>query len=113
VLRRVRINADATTSAVALIADSTGPKPELLVTARDKGGNSAEGAIAAEWDGGHHLVVVNAVFLEALLAAHPSATCVFRTGKNRGEFRPPLLLEDTEAGVTGTIQPMVPSRVGY
>jgi DNA polymerase III sliding clamp (beta) subunit (PCNA family) len=113
-LRRVRVTADSSTSAVALIADSDGGKRgRLTVTARDKDGNSAEESIQASWGQGRHLLVVNAAFLSAMLAAHPSATCEFHVGKDRGQVRPPLLLEDEDKQVTGTCPQMPPKLVGY
>jgi DNA polymerase III sliding clamp (beta) subunit (PCNA family) len=113
-LRRVRVNTDASTSAVALIAD-TAPngRGRLTVTGRDKAGNSAEEVIPASWDGGQHLIVVNAAFLASLLAAHPSPTCEFLLGKDRGKVRAPLLLRDEDKQVTGTCPQMPPALVGY
>lgn len=113
-LRRVRVNTDASTSAVALVAHSdNGKRGQLTVTGRDKGGNSAEEVIPASWEGGQHLMVVNAVFLGSLLAAHPSAGCKFKVGKDRGKVRAPLLLTDEDRLVTGTCQQMPPALVGY
>jgi DNA polymerase III sliding clamp (beta) subunit (PCNA family) len=112
-LRRVRINSDASTSAVALIADSTGAKPVLTVMSRDAANNGAEEVIAATWDGGHHGLVVNAAFLGAMLSAHPGPFCEFRLGKPRGKALPHLLLEDKAAGVTGICTQMVSRLVGY
>lgn len=113
-LRRVRINTDASTSAVALIADSDGGRrARLTVTSRDKGGNSAEEVIPASWGHGRHLLVVNAVFLADMLAAHPSPTCEFKVGRDRGKVRAPLLLHDSDKQVTGTCPQMPPSLVGY
>jgi hypothetical protein len=113
-LRRVRINADASTSAVALIADSdNGKRGRLTVTGRDSGSNSAEEVIAASWEHGQQLLVVNEGFLSAMLAVHPSPTCEFRVGKNRGKATMPLLLEDADNQVTGICPQMTPSSVGY
>jgi DNA polymerase III sliding clamp (beta) subunit (PCNA family) len=113
-LRRVRVNVDASTSAVALIADTApGGRGRLTVTGRDKGGNSAEEVIPASWAGEQHLMVVNAVFLASLLAAHPGATCEFMVGKDRGRVRAPLLLRDEDKQVTGTCPQMPPALVGY
>lgn len=112
-LRRVRINADASTSAVALIADSDRGQGRLTVTSRDKDANSAEEVIAASWEHGQHILVVNAGFLAAMLAVHPSAECTFRLGKDRGKVRAPLVLEDKAAGVTGVCVQMVPALMGY
>lgn len=113
-LRRVRVNTDNTTSAVALIADTaSNGRGQLTVTGRDKPGNSAEEVIPAAWDGGQHILVVNAVFLASLLAAHPAATCEFLVGRDRGRVRPPLLLRDEDRQVTGTCPQMPASLVGY
>lgn len=113
-LRRVRVNIDASTSAVALIADSdNGKRGRLTVTGRDKHGNSAEEVVPAAWEGGQHLMVVNAVFLGNLLASHPGAACEFKVGKDRGRVRAPLLLADEDRQVTGTCPQMPPNLVGY
>jgi DNA polymerase III sliding clamp (beta) subunit (PCNA family) len=113
-LRRVRITADATTSAVALIADSDGPRSRLTVMSRDADGNSAEEPVSvSQWAGGRRLVVVNAGFLEAMLAVHPSAVCQFRLGPDVGKQRSPLLLEDSGAKILGTCPQMPLKLVGY
>lgn len=112
-LRRVRINADASTSAVALIADSDRGQGRLTVTSRDKDANSAEEVITASWEHGQCIQVVNAGFLAAMLAVHPSAECTFRLGKDRGKVRAPLVLEDKAAGVTGVCVQMLPALMGY
>jgi DNA polymerase III sliding clamp (beta) subunit (PCNA family) len=113
-LRRVRVNTDASTSAVALIADTAANgHGQLTVTSRDKGGNSAEEVIPAAWGGGQHLMVVNAGFLASLLASHPAASCEFLVGKDRGRVRAPLLLKDEDKQVTGTCPQMPPALVGY
>jgi len=111
-LSRVRVNSDAKTSAVALIADNAAHSA-LTVVAQDLAGNSAEEPVAATWPGDRQMLVVNAVFLEAMLAAHPSPECEFRIGRDRGYVQAPLLLEDAKAKVTGTIQQLVPHAMGY
>jgi DNA polymerase III sliding clamp (beta) subunit (PCNA family) len=121
-LRRARVNADARTSAVALIASGEGGRATLTVMAKDKDGNSAQDTIdAADWsqptaDGrepvaGEQQAVVNAVFLETMLAAHRSAACEFRLGRDRGAVRFPVLLEDDAAGIVSTCTQM--TQVGY
>jgi DNA polymerase III sliding clamp (beta) subunit (PCNA family) len=112
-LRRVRINSDAATSAIALIVG----RSTLTVMSQDKNRNSAEEAVpvsgqSGDWDR-ERLVVVNAGFLEAMLAAHPSPVCEFRLGRDRGQNRLPLLLQDAEAKIIGTCQQMPPKVVGY
>ena len=112
-LRRVRVNADTTTSAVGLIADCADGRGQLTVMARDTGGNSAEEVIEARWAGKHQVLAVNGAFLEHMLASHPGATATFRVAADQGSQRSPLLLEDTEAGVMGICAQMPASQVGY
>lgn len=112
-LKGVRINADSTTSAVGLIADCVDGKGQLTVMARDSGGNSAEQVIEAGWDGKCQKLVVNGTFLEHMLASHPGAMATFRVAADRGSQRPPLLLEDTSAGVTSICTQMPAGQVGY
>lgn len=108
-LHRVRVNADASTSAVALVAEPG----RLTVLSRDSDGNGAEQVLQAKWEGERLLLAVNAGHLDAALAAHPSAYCEFRVGIPRGKSYPPLLLEDNEARVTAIIPQMPPALVGY
>jgi DNA polymerase III sliding clamp (beta) subunit (PCNA family) len=112
-LKRVRINASTTTSAVVLIADCVDGRGQLTVTARDDGGNSAEEVIAASWAGQRQVLAVNGQFLEHMLSSHPGATATFRVAADHGSQRTPLLLEDTEAGVTGVCTQMPAGQVGY
>lgn len=112
-LKRVRINADTTTSAVGLIADCVDGRSQLTVMARDSGGNSAEEVIDAHWTGKRQVLAVNGTFLEHMLSSHPGATATFRVAADHGRQRAPLLLEDTEAGVTGICTQMPASQVGY
>jgi DNA polymerase III sliding clamp (beta) subunit (PCNA family) len=122
-LRRVRVNADQNTSAVALLASGEGGRQSLTVLARDKDGNSAQDTIpVADWSqagpggqreavAGDQQMVVNAVFLGAMLAAHPSAACQFLIGRDRGPSRAAVLLEDDAAGIVSTCTQM--TQVGY
>jgi DNA polymerase-3 subunit beta len=123
-LRRARINANPRSSAVALRAAVADGRATLAVTARDPDGNSSEEVIPAadwsakvgdDWQPGadEQQAVVNAGFLEAMLAAHPSPVCDFRLAPDSGQRRFPLLLEDIEAGVMGTCPQQVPGRLGY
>ncbi len=112
-IRRVRINADTETSAIALVLSQDG----LTVVSRDKTGNSASETIQAGWEGdergGERVLVVNHQFLTDMLAVHPSPGCVFRLGKNRGKRLSMVLLSDPEAGITGVIPQMPAALVGY
>lgn len=112
-LRRVRVNADSTTSAIGLIADCVDSRGQLTVMARDSGGNSAEETIAAQWAGKRQVLAVNGTFLEHMLASHPGATATFRVAADQGSQRFPLLLEDTGAGITGICTQMSVSQAGY
>lgn len=107
-IRRVRINADATTSAVGLVLTER----SLTLEARDETGNRASETLQVVWKAGDRLLVVNAQFLLDMLAVHPGKSCVFRVGKDEGKRRAALLLEDSESGVTGVIPQMQPSLVG-
>jgi DNA polymerase III sliding clamp (beta) subunit (PCNA family) len=106
-IRRVRINADANTSAIALsLADGS-----VTVFSRDTDGNSAEEAIEVSWEGGERLLVVNHAYLTDMLTAHPKEWCEFRVGKDVGKKRSMVRLADE-----GTIQVMTqlpPKLVGY
>lgn len=107
-VRRVRINADATTSAVGFVlADGS-----LTLEARDEMQNRASETLQVAWTGGDRLLVVNAQFLLDMLSVHPDKSCVFRVGKDEGKRRAALLLEDPKSGVTGVIPQMQPSLVG-
>lgn len=97
-IRRVRVSADSSTSAVVLVAEGR----KLTVSAKDKDGNAAEETVPlAEEFGERILLVANAEFLTALLSVHPPATCEFKVARERGKVRPPLLLADPESGVMG------------
>jgi DNA polymerase III sliding clamp (beta) subunit (PCNA family) len=107
-LSRVRVNCDASTSAVALIAENG----RLTVCSQDKEGNSAEETAAADWAEDREVIVVNSEFLAAMLASHPSPVCKFSVGRGLGRVRPPLVLADEKAGVTGACTQMPLSVMG-
>lgn len=106
-IRRIRINADAETSAIALEVS----KGSVNVVSRDQGKNSAEEAVGAEWDGPDRLLVVNHQFLAEALAAHDSSSCAFRLGKDLGRRRSMVLLAG-DASIQIVTQ-MSPHLVGY
>lgn len=122
VLRRARVSANPLTSAVSLTASDARGHRTLTVTAKDRDAEFDETIAASDWSArtpggwepaaGEQTVVVNGGFLEAMLAVHPSASCVFTLGRERGQHRPPLRLEDGEAGVTGICPQMLPGRPG-
>lgn len=106
-VRRVRINADGETSAIALEVG----EGSVNVVSRDKAGNSAvEGVIAISTQDGR-LLCVNHVYLAEMLAVHPGNTVQFRLGKDLGKRRSQLLLQGD--GITQILSQMIPSLVGY
>ena len=108
-IRRVRINADSTTSAIGLqLTEGT-----LTVIARDTNKNRAQESIALSWEGPDRLVVVNHQFLTEMLAAYPSQECQFWLGAESGRKRSVLMLKDEESGTVGIIYQMLASLVGY
>lgn len=113
-IRRVRINADPETSAIGLrLSGSAGQPGALTVLARDKYGNRAQETIAAGWESGDRLAVVNHQFLTDMLAAHPSPACRFWLGQASGRKKSVLMLRDEETGTIGIIYQMLASLVGY
>lgn len=106
-VRRVRINADSETSAIALELGEGSVK----VVARDKTGNSASEGIVADWKGAARVLCVNHVFLTEMLNAHPEATCEFRIGQDLGKRRSMILL--TSPAIIQVIAQMAPALVGY
>jgi DNA polymerase III subunit beta len=107
-VRRVRINADAETSAIGLRIS----KGAVVVTTRDKAGNGASEEIEAGWDGNApRLAVVNHQFLTDLLLLCPGpAAELWLPSDGRGTK--PILLRGDETGVTGVIQQMPASLIG-
>lgn len=114
-IRRVRINADASTSAIALIVergDESG-HAQLTVLARDADVNSATEEVGCSWEGeSARTLVVNSKFLEGMLAAHPAGDCLFRLGPDRGKSMTMVLLEDEEAGVSGVLTQLAHTLLG-
>lgn len=109
-VKRVAINANPGTSALALIAEGEA----LTVVTRDDGGNRAEETVQASWSGPmRRLIVVNWRFLVDMAAVHPAPELVFRLGEDAGTRRSMVRLEDPASGVTGIISQMKPSSVGY
>lgn len=87
-VKRVAINADAQTSAIALRLSAKA----VTVEAQDKNGNSATETVLASWGGKDRAVVVNHGYLAELLAACPSQSCEFLLGPDVGKKLSPLLL---------------------
>jgi DNA polymerase-3 subunit beta len=106
-VRRVRINADTETSAIALrLAPGA-----LTVSSRDKYGNEAAETIDAGWTGTDRVVVVNHVFLTELIAG-TNPVLHFTLGDDTKTRKSPLLLRDDTAGTIGVVQQMHSEWVG-
>jgi DNA polymerase III sliding clamp (beta) subunit (PCNA family) len=108
-IRRVRINADPSTSAIALVLSGS----SLVVAARDDNGNTATESVPVIWGGGDRVLAVSWHYLYNLLDAHPGDTCTFMLGKDIGRRQSMVLLEDEQSGVTGVISQVPLSMVGY
>lgn len=95
VLKRVRINADTDSAAIALSLN-----PGILtITARDRWGNTASEDIPVTWKGKARTVVVNHIYLTDMINAHPDPTCDFRLGDDTKTRRSPLLLRHADGSV--------------
>lgn len=114
-IRRVRINADTGTAAIALFIS-----PETVaVVAQDKNGNSAREVVPAKWVpalsagemAAERLVVVNHVHLAEAIEAHPGTVCEFQLGKDAGKKRSMVLLSGN--GLIQVLSQMPPALVGY
>jgi DNA polymerase III subunit beta len=112
-VRRVQINADATTAAIGLRLTPG----QVTVTSRDAHYNAAEQPVEAAWAGPERLVVLNHEFLSALLASWPTPSCTFRLGPDTGKRKSLILLSnaegDTPATLTGIIQQLHAALLGY
>lgn len=89
-IRRVKINADDETSALALRLTTD----KITVSSRDKSGNAAEQPVDAKWPHGERQLVINHVFLAEMLAAWPQAECRFWIGPDSGKRKSLLMLSD-------------------
>jgi DNA polymerase-3 subunit beta len=102
-IKRVRINADRNTAAIALrLAPGT-----ITVASRDMYGNDATETVTAEWNGPERTLAVNHGFLTDLIGGHPGRTLEFRIGEDTKTRKSPILLRDPDAGTTGVVQQML------
>lgn len=105
-VRRVRIAADAGTSAMALALSPS----SATLTAKDEGGSALED-VPATWTGTPgRLVVVSHVALSEALAAHPEPVCEFRLGKDIGKKLSTVYLSG--GGVTQVLTQLPAALVG-
>jgi DNA polymerase III sliding clamp (beta) subunit (PCNA family) len=101
-VRRVRINADAESSAIALDFDDS----EITISAKDKYGNTATETIDATWNGrGRRTVMVNHKFLADMIATYGDEKLSFRLGDDTKTRRTPLLLQSSKG--VGVCQQML------
>jgi DNA polymerase-3 subunit beta len=91
-VRRVRITANADTSAIGLRLS----RDKLTILSRDETGNAAEQALEVWWKGSDRLVVLNHVFLTDMLNSWPHAVCKFWLGPDTGRRKSLVMLSDKE-----------------
>ncbi len=92
-IKRVRINADPTTSALGLSLSLN----KLILSARDKFGNEAQEIIDVSWLGDNYNITVNHSYLLEMLQMHEEDTCKFRLGNDTSTKKAPILLQGDRA----------------
>lgn len=102
-IRRVRITADAETSAVVLSLEAD----QMIVSARDKFRNEATEVVACSWSGQPRSLVVNHTYLSDLVKSHGGATLSFSLGADTKTRKAPLLLRNPESQSVGVVQQML------
>jgi DNA polymerase-3 subunit beta len=107
-LRRVRINADPETNAVALVLG----EGTLTVQASDRSGNRATETVQTSWFLGARTLTVSHRFLMEMLAAYPGRTCHFLLGPDIKSRKSSILLRDEDTGTVAVLQQMSSSWVG-
>jgi DNA polymerase-3 subunit beta len=108
-VKRVRINADKESFAIALHLDGAGT---LTVQARDKFGNTATEAITCTYTGPERNLVVNHKFLTDMIHIYGDETCTFKLGDDTKTRRSPLMLRQQATGAVGVVQQMQADWVG-
>lgn len=98
-VRRVRITADETNSAVVLSLN----EGSVSVEAKDRKGGTAVEVVDAEWNHSPRHVGFNHQHLSDMLSSTNSEKCVFRLGKDLKTRKTPLLMEDAKDGFTAVI----------
>lgn len=107
-IKRVRINADTDTSAIALTLQNN----QLTISTKDKFGNTAGESIDAVWSGGPRALVVNHRFLTDMIRTYGDITCTFKLGDDTVTRKSPLMLKNNETGSVGVCQQMMSDWVG-
>ncbi len=98
-IKRARVTVDNETLAVTLSLSES----EIIVTSRDRAGNTAKEVIAAKFTGPQREVHFNYEHLLSMLKMMDSKLCTFFLGPDRKRSPCPLLLKDAEVGMVGTI----------
>jgi DNA polymerase III subunit beta len=107
-IKRVRINADSESSAIALDL----ARNALTISAVDKFGNTAAETIFCTYSGPEHTVVINHKYLAEMINTYGDATCTFKLGDDTRTRRTPLLLRNATTGSTGALQQMQSDWLG-
>lgn len=103
VIKRVRINADPESSAIALSLSAD----QLVLSSRDKFGNSCYETITASWDLAPRVLVVNHKFLTDMLNMYDGPSCRLLLGPDITKTKKsPVMLRDETTGAIGLIQQM-------
>ncbi len=102
-IRRVRINADEESNAIALHVDING----LTVAARDRFGNTAGDTMPCGWKGPARTLVVNHRYLWDMIEHWEEPICAFYLGDDSKTRRAPLMLRDITTGRTAVVQQML------
>lgn len=102
-IRRVRINADDASSALAIHLE---PGTATII-ARDKHGNRATEPLDVVYEGPERTIAVNHKYLTDMIDAHHHNTCSFRLGDDTKTRRTPLLLRDPDTGNCAVVQQMM------
>lgn len=106
-VKRVRINADHTTSAIVLTLDPAGAEhgPSITVTTSDTHANTAAETIDAGWTGPTRSVVLHHAFLLEALAVHRHPVVSLYLGQDN-RLRPSALVLRDEDGNSGVLPQM-------
>lgn len=98
-VRRVRITADDTTSAVVLSLNSG----SCSVESKDRKGGTSVETVEAEWSHAPRHVSFNHQHLTDMLSSTKSESCTFRLGKDLKTRPTPLLMEDEKTGFVAAL----------
>ena len=102
-IRRIAINADTDSSAIALTLGTD----TLTITTHDKHGNAAGETLPANYPGPTRTLIVNHQFLTDALAVYTPPICDIRLGDDTATNKTPLLLLDEHTGTSGVVQQML------